>query len=191
MNKRTLSGLTLAIVGVFFLASLAYYKTAPAKSAPGAAPAPEVDVAVVASSTIVDYQSYSGRVEAIDKVEIRPLVPAPSSRCTSRTASTVKKGDPLFDIDPRPYAAEVSRTAAQVAVAEAASNYAAAEAERATHLLPDNAIAKRDYDQTQDAAREGHARVQAAEAALERQHASTWLTAISQRRSPDVCRAPR
>ena len=190
MNRRTLSGITIAAAGIFFLAALAHYQTAPAKpAAAGAAAPPEVDVAVVASSTIVDYQSYSGRVEAIDKVEIRPLVPGTIVAAHFKDGSTVKKGDPLFDIDARPYAAEVSRTAAQVAVAEAATNYAAAEAERAANLLPDNAIAKRDYDQTQDAAREARANLQAAQAALEAAHVNLAYTHIVAPVSGRVSRA--
>jgi multidrug efflux system membrane fusion protein len=46
----------------------------------------EVDVATVLSQTITDWQSYSGRLEAVDHVDVVRLFQAPSSRCTSRTA---------------------------------------------------------------------------------------------------------
>jgi multidrug efflux system membrane fusion protein len=83
----------------------------------------------------------------------------------------------------------VARAAAQVAVAEAATSYAAVEAERASRLLPDNAIAKRDYDQTQDAAREAHAKLQAAQAALEAAQVNLGYTHIVAPVSGRVSRA--
>jgi len=50
-----------------------------------------------------------GAFEAVDKVDIRPLCRGPSARCISPTARWVKKGDPLFTIDPRPYVAAVDQ----------------------------------------------------------------------------------
>jgi membrane fusion protein, multidrug efflux system len=132
-----------------------------------APPAVEVDVATVISRPIIDYQQYSGRLEAIDAVEIKPLVPGTIVAVHFRDGALVKKGDPLFTIDPRPYQAEVDRTAAQLAMALAREKYTDADAARADRLLPDNAIAKRDYDETQSRAREAIANVKAAQAALE------------------------
>src|SRR5471032_567182 len=63
------------------------------------APAMEVDVATVVSKTITDYQNYSGRLEAVDKVEIRPLVPGTIVAVHFADGALVKKGDPLFTID--------------------------------------------------------------------------------------------
>src|SRR3984957_10842337 len=131
------------------------------------APAMEVDVATVVSKTITDYQSYSGRLEAIDKVEIRPLVPGTIVAVHFKDGALVRKGDPLFTIDPRPYVAEVDRASAQLAAARARNGYTATDAARADRLLVDNAIAKRDYDQAQNAAREAQANLKAAQAALE------------------------
>jgi multidrug efflux system membrane fusion protein len=132
-----------------------------------APPAVEVDVATVISRPIIDYQTYSGRFEAIDAVEIKPLVPGTIVAVHFRDGALVKKGDPLFTIDPRPYQAEVDRAAAQLAMALAHEKYTDADAARADRLLPDNAIAKRDYDETQSRAREAIANVKAAQAALE------------------------
>lgn len=138
-----------------------------AKAAPTPPPPPEVDVATVVSTSITDYQSYSGRLEAIDKVEIRPLVPGTIVGVHFKDGALVKKGDPLFTIDPRPYVAEVDRATAQLAAAHARDGYASTDATRAERLLADNAIAKRDYDQAQNAARSAAADVKAAQAALE------------------------
>ncbi|MFC0398899.1 efflux RND transporter periplasmic adaptor subunit [Paraburkholderia rhizosphaerae] len=132
-----------------------------------APPAVEVDVATVISRPIIDWQDYSGRLEAIDAVEIKPLVPGTIVAVHFKDGALVRKGDPLFTIDPRPYVAEVDRASAQLAMAVAHEKYTDADAARADRLLPDNAIAKRDYDETQSRAREAIAQVKAAQAALE------------------------
>ena len=129
--------------------------------------ATEVDVATVLSQTITDWQSYSGRIEAIDHVDVRPLVPGTIIAVHFKDGALVKKGDPLFSIDPRSYIAEVDRAAAQLAAAQARDDYASTDAARAERLLSDDAIAKRDYDEKQNAAREALAGIKAAKAALE------------------------
>ncbi|AOJ94910.1 hemolysin secretion protein D [Burkholderia multivorans] len=138
-----------------------------ARAADAPPPAAEVDVAAVLSQTITDWQSYSGRLEAIDHVDVRPLVPGTIVAVHFKDGALVKRGDPLFTIDPRPYVAEVDRAAAQLAAAEARATYTSTDAARADRLLADNAIAKRDYDEKQNASRVAAANVKAARAALE------------------------
>lgn len=138
-----------------------------AEAAAHSATATEVDVATVVSKTITDWQNYSGRLEAVDKVDIRPLVPGTIVAVHFKDGALVKKGDALFTIDPRPYVAEVDRAAAQVASAQARNGYTSTDAARAERLLADNAIAKRDYDEKQNASREAIAGLKAAQAALE------------------------
>ena len=130
------------------------------------APLVEVDVAPVVSDSISEWQNYSGRLEAIDKVDVRPLVSGKIVAVHFKDGAVVKKGEPLFTIDPQPYVAEVERAAAQVAAAEARAGYATADAARADRLLEGNAIAKRDFDEKHNAAREAGANLKAAKAAL-------------------------
>ncbi len=85
--------------------------------------ATEVDVATVISKTITDWQSYSGRLEAVDHVDIRPLVPDTIVAVHFKDGALIKKGDPLFTIDPRSYEAEVARDQAQFAAAQARNGY--------------------------------------------------------------------
>ncbi|MGL4410164.1 MAG: efflux RND transporter periplasmic adaptor subunit [Zoogloea sp.] len=131
-----------------------------------AAQATPVDVAPVVSRNIIDWQYFSGRMEAVDRVEIRPQVSGILTAVHFKDGALVKKGEPLFTIDPRPYAAEVARAQAQVSAAEARASYTAAELARSERLLGDNAIAKRDFEEKQNAARDGAAGLQAAQAAL-------------------------
>lgn len=153
------------------------------------APATEVDVATVVSKTITDYQNYSGRLEAIDKVEIRPLVPGTIVAVHFADGALVKKGDPLFTIDPRPYVAQVDQAAAQLAAAQARNGYTSTDAARAERLLADNAIAKRDYDEKQNASHEAAANLKAAQAALETAKINLTYTQIVAPVSGRVSRA--
>lgn len=139
----------------------------PAVAEPPAAPQPaEVDVAEVVSRDVIDWRSYSGRLEAVERVEIRPLVSGTLTRIHFRDGSVVAKGDLLFTIDPRPYEAEVARRQAELAAAQARDAYASSEFARAQRLLQGNAIARRDFEEKRNAAAEARAAVQAARAAL-------------------------
>lgn len=169
-RKYLTVGAALVLVSAGSLTILHNRGEAPMSSAvaaTNAAPPTEVDVAGVVSASITDYQSYSGRLEAIDKVDIRPLVPGTIVAVHFKDGQLVRKGDALFTIDPRPYAAEVDRASAQLSAAQARNGYTSTDAARAERLLKDNAIAKRDYDQSQNAAKEAIANLKGAQAALE------------------------
>ncbi|CAM4397726.1 efflux RND transporter periplasmic adaptor subunit [Bordetella muralis] len=165
----------IALLAVFvaLLAAGGGYSLWNGKSGTGAAlaqsapPAPSVDVAPALGKTIIDWQDYSGRLEAIDRVDIRPLVSGTLMAVHFKDGSLVKKGDPLFTIDPRPYAAEVNRAAAQLAAARARVAFTASEFARGKRLLAENAIAKRDFESKRNDANEASANLQAAEAALD------------------------
>jgi multidrug efflux system membrane fusion protein len=185
-------GATLVVAGLGGYTAWRGHGDAPVNSAQAAAhsaTATEVDVATVVSKTITDWQSYSGRLEAVDKVDIRPLVPGTIVAVHFKDGALVKKGDQLFTIDPRPYVAEVDRAAAQLAAAQARNVYTSTDAARAERLLADNAIAKRDYDEKQNAAREAAANVKAAQAALESARVNLTYTNIVAPVSGRVSRA--
>ncbi|WP_072617477.1 efflux RND transporter periplasmic adaptor subunit [Pandoraea vervacti] len=141
-------------------------------------PTVEVDVANVLSRTVTDWQSYSGRLDAVDHVDIKPLVSGTITAVHFKDGQLVKKGDPLFTIDPRPYAAEVDRAAAQLASAQARDVFTSTDLARAQRLIADNAIAKKDFDQKENAAREAVANVKAAKAALETARINLGYTQI-------------
>lgn len=168
MDKQTkiaaaaVLGAVLAGCAVMIFGSAAH-----GSSAVPAPPAPEVDVAEVVSANMVDYQLYSGRLEAIERVDIRPLVGGAIVAVRFDDGALVKQGDPLFEIDPRPYQAEVDRASAQLALALANARFATLDAERAAQLLVDHAVSRRDYDQTVNAAGATGAGVLAARAALQ------------------------
>jgi multidrug efflux system membrane fusion protein len=128
-RKYVVSAATVALTA----AGLAVFVTTRShavSNAPGAdsARAIEVDVAQVTATLMTDYQSYFGRTEAIDKVEIRPLVPGTIVGVHFNDGALVNKGDLLFTIDQRPFRAAVDHAAAELAAARARSNYASSDA---------------------------------------------------------------
>lgn len=175
--------IVLAVVAALLIAGGSYSLlatpegkgAAQAQSAPAAA---AVDVAPALGKRIVDWQDYSGRLEAIDRVEIRPLVSGTLMAVHFQDGSLVNKGDPLFTIDPRPYAAEVSRAQAQLAAARARVAFTASELARGKRLLAENAIARRDFESKRNDAREAEANLKAAEAALETAQLNLGYTEI-------------
>ncbi|WDD91324.1 efflux RND transporter periplasmic adaptor subunit [Burkholderia sp. FERM BP-3421] len=166
---------TVAVAGFGAFSAIRVNASAPDKSAP---PPPEVDVATVLAKTVTDWQSYSGRLEAVEKVDVRPQVAGTIVSVNFKDGALVKKGDTLFVIDPRPYQAEVDRAAAQLAAAQARDGYAQSDWQRAQRLIGDNAIAKRDYDEKQNGAREANANLKAAAAALETARINLGYTRI-------------
>jgi len=130
-------------------------------------PAPSIEVAGAVGKTITEWDEFSGRIEAVDRVEIRPRVSGTIDAVHFREGALVKKGDPLFTIDPRPYAAEVARAEAALAAAQVRASHAQTEKVRAQRLLDDNAISRREFDERINTASETNADVRGAQAALE------------------------
>ncbi|MGE8064269.1 efflux RND transporter periplasmic adaptor subunit [Pseudomonas sp. NPDC089569] len=143
-----------------------------------ATPKTEVDVATVVFKQVSEWQSYSGRLEAVGKVDIRPLVPGTIVAVHFKDGSLVNKGDRLFTLDQRPYLAEVDRAAGQLAAAQSRAVYAATDAARAGRLIESNAISKRDLDEKQNASREATANVKVAMAALDAARVNLSYTEI-------------
>ena len=181
----------IAALAVLVVAGLGTFGAIRVDASSPAAPTivPEVDVATVVQKTITDWQSYSGRLEAVEKVDVRSQVPGTIVSVNFKDGALVKKGDTLFVIDPRPYAAEVDRAEAQLAAAQARTGYTQSDWERAQRLIADNAIAKRDYDEKQNAAREASANLKAAQAAVETARINLGYTKIVAPVSGRVSRA--
>ena len=138
------------------------------KAAEAAAPAaPPVSAALVLERQVAETQEFSGRLEAIERVEIRSRVSGFITAVNFKPGSEVKKGEVLFVIDPRPYQAEAARAEANAASTRAKLELARRELARAESLLADKAIAKREYDEAAAAQKELEANAAAAQAQLE------------------------
>ena len=137
---------------------------APAHTAPSAIP---VSVAAVVQQNVALWDEFSGRLEAVQRVDVRPRVAGAVQSVHFREGALIKQGDLLFTLDPAPYAAEVDRAEAQVVAAQARLSYTRSEMERATRLLQESAIAQREHDERVNAQREADANLRAAQAALQ------------------------
>jgi len=137
-----------------------------------ASPAPQAIAAIPVSVQTVEerhvqlWQEYSGRLEAVDAVDIRSRVSGTIQSVHFKEGGLVKAGDLLLTIDPAPYAAEVDRASAQVVAAQARTGYTRSEAQRAERLWKVKAIAERELDERINAQREADAQLRAAQAAL-------------------------
>ncbi|MFC5480303.1 efflux RND transporter periplasmic adaptor subunit [Massilia suwonensis] len=156
----------LATAGLVGL-SLAGCEDATGKTAPAAPAAPPVSAAIVLEKPVAETQEFSGRLEAVERVEIRSRVSGFITAVNFKPGSEVKKGDVLFVVDPRPYQAEATRAQAAAASARAKADLAKRELARAESLMADKAIARREFDEAAAGQKELEANAAAAQAAYE------------------------
>ncbi|MCJ8162938.1 efflux RND transporter periplasmic adaptor subunit [Acinetobacter zhairhuonensis] len=189
-KQFTLSALLVAILATggsfMFLNENADAKAAQNTSAQAAV---TVDVANVVSQTITDWQEYSGRLEAIDQVDIRPQISGKLLAVHFKDGGLVKKGDLLFTIDPRPFQAELNRAKAQLAAAEAQVTYASSNLSRNQRLIESNAVAHQELELAENEARTATANVLAARAAVEAARLDLEYTRITAPVSGRISRA--
>jgi multidrug efflux system membrane fusion protein len=113
------------------------------------------------------WSEFSGRLEAVGRVEIRPRVAGAIIDAHFSEGAPVKQGDSLFTIDPAPYAAEVRRLEAQVTAAGARLLLAAREQQRGFQLGGNNDLAQSEVDKRVNEYRAAEANLRASQAALD------------------------
>jgi multidrug efflux system membrane fusion protein len=155
-----LAAIGSAVIGITGPAAQATANSA----APVATP---VSVAVVSESEVTAWDEFSGRLEAVERVDVRSRVAGAVQSVHFREGALVKKGDLLITIDPAPYAAEAERAEAQVAAAQARVTNARSEQSRAQLLWDDKAISQREYEDRSNGLREAEANLRAAQAQRE------------------------
>ena len=150
----TLAALATISGGTFYLRS----SSAEAKTAAAQPQATPVPVAVIERHEVTTWDEFSGRLEAVERVDVRSRVAGAVQSVHFSEGALVKRGDLLVTIDPAPYAAEVDRAQAQVAAAQARLTYAKSEHERVA------AAVGRKRDRAARARRARRTRAQEAEA---------------------------
>jgi RND family efflux transporter MFP subunit len=143
------------------------------------APAPQVSVASALERDVTEWDEFTGRLEAVESVEVRPRVTGYIESVNFTEGSTVKKGDLLFVIDPRPYQAELSKAEAELARAVARSELAVADEGRSAKLLDIKAVSREEYDSRVNGSREAKADVAAARAAVDSAKLNLEFTRIT------------
>ena len=137
-----------------------------APAAAAAPAAPEVVVNTIQSEAIRQWSEFSGRLTAVDYVEIRPRVGGTIHEVAFEDGDQVTKGDLLFVIDPRPFEAAVARAEAQLASAKSRVVLAEAELKRASELVESSFVSKSAFDQRKNDYDVALAAVKSAEAEL-------------------------
>ncbi|MCO5732500.1 efflux RND transporter periplasmic adaptor subunit [Rhizobium sp. SSA_523] len=162
------AGLSTAalISGAAIYLQLPQGANAAAASAAAQAPAVPVTVASVEPRSFTSWQEFSGRLQAIDRVELRPRVSGAIQSVHFREGGLVREGDILFKIDPKPYEAAVREAQGLVASARAKLDLAVIELERGESLASKKTISESELAQRRSNQRDAAASLQSAEAAL-------------------------
>lgn len=129
-------------------------------------PPPTVTVASPLVSRLTEWDEFTGRFEAVERVEVRARVGGYLQAVHFQDGQLVEKGQPLFTIDPRPYQAAVDRAEAQIEEAQSRLQLAELEAARAQQLVATSAIARSTVDQRVAERQGAQAALAAAEAAM-------------------------
>ena len=128
---------------------------------------PPVSVAAAIERDVIDTDEFPGRLEAVESVDVRARVNGYIQAATFKPGAQVRKGDVLFVIDPRPFAAEVARAEATLANTRAQLDLARTELARNEQLLAEQATSRREYDDAAAKVRQLEAQIRANEATLE------------------------
>lgn len=153
------------VLALFFLAVVLLAGcSARSETAQTGMAAPEVDVAEVLVESVTVTETFNGRLEAPEHVQLRPRVTGYIQEVAFEEGELVEAGDLLFQIDPRPYEARARSARAELEWARSALELAESENRRAERLLESRAISEEEYDQRNSALANARARVNAAQA---------------------------
>src|SRR6185437_2338365 len=110
-------------------------------------PALPVNVVTVVEKEVNEWDEFTGRLDPVESVEIRPRVSGYITEIHFEAGAIVKKGDLLYVIDPRPYQADFDRAAAEVDRMDAQLKLAEIELNRAKELRGKATISASEFDQ--------------------------------------------
>ncbi|ATG01117.1 MULTISPECIES: efflux RND transporter periplasmic adaptor subunit [Lelliottia] len=129
--------------------------------------APAVSAANVVVKSISQWDSFNGRIEAVESVQLRPRVSGYIDKVNYTDGQEVKKGEVLFTIDDRTYRAELEQAQASLARAKTQASLARSEANRTDKLVNTNVVSREEWEQRRSAATQAQADIRAAQAAVD------------------------
>src|SRR6516164_2244079 len=132
-------------------------------AAPEAAPTP-VTVSHPVERNVTDHADFTGRTAAVDSVEVRARVLGYLDKVHFKEGALVKQGDLLFEIDPRPYRADLERAVGTVAQYDARVHRLERDYRRVKNLLARGAVGQEEYDRYESDYREAVANLHFAKA---------------------------
>ncbi|MGN6770898.1 MAG: efflux RND transporter periplasmic adaptor subunit [Rhizobiaceae bacterium] len=169
-SRRLLAGIGLGAVLSLAAATALIDGSNGASAGANAATEPAaipVSVATVKLQDVTTWQEFSGRFEAVDRVDLRSRVAGAIQSVNFREGALVKKGDVLVTIDPASFEATVAQARAQVSAAEARVELTKLELDRGQKLVASRTVSQSDLDQRMSAYHEATASLRSAEAALQ------------------------
>lgn len=164
MAKKSKTALAVSVLIVLGVGTYQIQEPVAAPAAQPASIATPVSVAQVIEKPIVEWSDYSGRIEAIEHVQIRPRVNGTIDAVHFQEGQVVNKGALLFTIDPRPYEAALAKAQATRESARARLSLAKTELARSSKLIVQRAISQRELDQRANDVLEAQAALSAAQA---------------------------
>ncbi|KIS45878.1 efflux RND transporter periplasmic adaptor subunit [Kosakonia radicincitans] len=129
--------------------------------------APSVSAANVVVKSISQWDSFNGRIEAVESVQLRPRVSGYIDKVNYTDGQEVKKGEVLFTIDDRTYRAALEQAQATLARAKTQASLAQSEANRTDKLINTNLVSREEWEQRRSAAAQAQADIRAAQAAVD------------------------
>jgi RND family efflux transporter MFP subunit len=153
-------------LAAMILSACSRNEAAEAQAQAQAAP-PPVQAAKVLTKAVTEFDEFTGRFEAVERVELRPRVSGYIVSARFQQGREVKKGDVLYVIDARPYQATLKHAQAELTRARTQLALARSEQERAEKLLAKRAISQEEFDARTSGNEQAAASLQAAEAAVE------------------------
>lgn len=159
----------LGAIGAFALLALGLAGCQPAATTKPAK-VPRVIVTMPIVDTVMDYQDFTGRLEAVKMIEIKARVSGEVKEAGFKEGDRVKEGHPLFEIDPSTYAADLNQAEANLKVAEAERNLQEKNAVRGKDLYESTpkAMSREEYETVVAAHLKSAAAVGAVKAARDR-----------------------
>jgi multidrug efflux system membrane fusion protein len=127
-------------------------------------PLPKVKIAQPLSQEVIEWDEYTGRIEAINSVEVRARVSGYLDKVNFKAGDRVSKGDLLFQIDPKPFTAQLNYAVAELERTKSRHELAKNDLARAERLFRAKAISEEEHDARSKGLRETLAAVQSAEA---------------------------
>jgi len=168
----------LSLSGAILLGSLlAGCDRGEAQSAPP--PPPEVSVAQVVEQKVSRWDSFNGRFDAVESVQLRPRVSGYIDKVNYREGDEVKKGQVLFTIDDRTYRATLEQAQAALNNARSQAALARSEAARTDKLIGTNLVSREAWEQRRSAASQAQANVQSAQAAVDMAQLNLSFTRVT------------
>jgi multidrug efflux system membrane fusion protein len=156
----------LLLMGITGIAALGLASCAQDATGSTPPPLPEVTAAHSVARDVTEWDEFTGRLEPVQSAAIRPRVSGLITQVSFEEGSLVRQGQTLFQIDPRPFQAQVDRLRAELAQATVARDRAAAETRRGDRLSSENAMTVEERERRAGAAAEAVAHVEAAAAML-------------------------